>query len=173
MDLSPQHRKSLRLSTYDYSQPGAYFVTICTEGRAMLLGALVDDEIVLADAGRAIHDRWRRLPRKFRDVELGEFVVMPNHLHGVVWIVERNEQASDRSQLPSIIDWFKTMSTNEYIRGVRNRGWTRFSGRLWQRSYHERVIRDERELAAISKYIIENPLKWALDRENPDVVRAR
>src|SRR5207248_4101404 len=100
--------------------------------------------------------RWRSLPKKFDDVEIGEFVVMPNHLHAVVWIVDRNEQGGDRSRLPSIIDWFKTMTTNEYIRSVRSAGWPRFSRRLWQRSYHERVIRDERELAAISKYILEN-----------------
>ena len=71
--------------------------------------------------------------------------------------------------LPRVVQWFKTMTTNEYIRGVKQFGWPRFDGRLWQRNYYEHIIRDDDELNLVREYIVNNPLQWELDRENPDM----
>jgi len=106
---------------------------------------------------------------------LDQFVIMPNHFHGIVSIVgadlcvcpEDRKGEHTGSPLHKMIQWFKTMSTNEYIHGVKQLGWIPFDRKFWQRNYYERIIRNERELRRIREYIQNNQLKWALDRENP------
>ncbi|MBC7232147.1 MAG: hypothetical protein H5T68_02740 [Chloroflexi bacterium] len=189
-DLQRHHRRSLRLKGYDYSQAGAYFVTICANHRKCLFGEVVDGEMRMNDAGRMIEKWWLELNRAFPNMETDEYVVMPNHVHGIVVIVGPDHVGADLrvcpdamgahhggahigAPLPAIIQWFKTMTTNEYIRGVRTSGWTPFAGKLWQRNYYEHIVRDESSLHRIREYIVNNPLQWALDRENPEgAVRA-
>ncbi len=173
------HRRSIRLRQYDFSSAGAYFVTICTQGRECLFGEVVDEEMNLNDAGRQVSEWWLKSPGKFPAVALDEYMIMPNHFHGVVVLVGADprvrpdygavENAGGHMGPPlqRVVQWFKTMTTNAYIRGVNEHGWLPFPGRLWQRNYYERVIRDERELDTARKYIQENPIKWHLDRENP------
>ncbi len=165
-------RRSIRLKGYDYASPGAYFITICVRRRECLFGEIVDDQVHLNSAGRMIQRWWGELENKFPFVKVDECVVMPNHFHGIIMIVGADlrvcpEGAHAGAPLPQIVQWFKTMTTNDYIRGVKQRGWPRFSGGLWQRNYYERVIRDDDELNRARRYIVENPLKWALDSENP------
>ena len=132
----------------------------------------------LNDAGRMIEQWCFELNRKFSTVETDEFVVMPNHFHGIVVIAgvtvgadlrvgPNSEGAHAGAPLPTIIQWFKTMTTNEYMRGVKTRSWTPFAGRLWQRNYYEHIVRCENELTCIREYIANNPLQWEMDRENP------
>ena len=172
------HRHSMRLRGYDYAQAGAYFVTIVTRDRVCLFGEMVNGEMRLNDGGRMIEQWWFELNRKFSTVETDEFVVMPNHFHGIVVIagvtvgadprVGPNSEGADAgAPLPTIIQWFKTMTTNEYMRGVKTRSWTPFAGRLWQRNYYEHIVRCENELTRIREYIANNPLQWEMDRENP------
>src|SRR6266542_4432459 len=126
------HRRSIRLRNYDYSLPGAYFLTVCTEDRACLFGNVADDTMRLNDAGRMIEQWWFELNRKFPTVETDEFVVMPNHCHGIVVIPvgadlrvgpgskgarTAHQGAHAGAPLPTVIQWFKTMTTNDYIRG--------------------------------------------------------
>lgn len=178
-------RKSIRLRDYDYAQVGAYFVTIVTQGRACLLGDVVNGEMHLSDAGRMIERWWLELNRKFPAVDTDIFVIMPNHFHGIVVISDTivgadlcvgllsakthadQEGAHIGAPLPKIVQWFKTMTTNGYIAGVKTQGWSPFSGRLWQRGYYEHVVRGENELNRIREYIANNPLQWELDQENP------
>ncbi len=162
-------RRSIRVPHYDYSQPGAYFVTICAEGRRALFGKIVDAQMRPDDAGTMITDCWLRLPFKFPTVELDQFVLMPNHLHGIVVIAEAPDDRSlgAATALGMIVAWFKTMTTNACIRGVKERGWSPFRSRLWQRNYYEHIIRGEKSLDAIREYIAGNPANWAADRENP------
>ena len=179
------HRRSLRLAHYDYSQAGRYFVTVCIEGRRCLLGEIVDEEMRLNDVGKMVEKWWKELENKFPSIEIDAFMTMPNHFHGILVIdqcpgTRRNVGAALRGRpevghprrgaptLGDIMDWFKTMSTNGYIREVKTQGWPPFSGRLWQRNYYEHVIRNEHELNSIREYIELNPTKWAFDRENPD-----
>ncbi|MGQ0602344.1 MAG: transposase [Anaerolineales bacterium] len=197
------HRRPIRLKGYDYARAGAYFVTIVTQARAGVLGAVVAGEMQLNDAGRMIEQWWWELNRKFPTVDTDEFVVMPNHIHGIIVItppdtadagarddVGANDvgagtvgadlrvgpQASDRgehvgSPPPTIVQWYKTMTTNAYIRGVKISGWPPFPGKLWQRNYYEHIVRDDADLNRIRRYITENPLRWATDTVNPKTTR--
>ena len=183
-DNSQRHnRRSIRLRGYDYSQAGAYFVTVCAHDRMCLFGEIMDGKMHLNDAGRMVEKWWLALNRKFSTMETDEYIVMPNHFHGIVVIVgadlcvcpvpvgaHAGVGAHTGAPLPAIIQWFKTMTTNEYIRGVKTSGWLPFTGKLWQRNYYEHIIRNEESLNHIREYIANNPMQWELDRENPNMV---
>lgn len=182
------HRRSIRLQGYDYSQNGAYVVTICTQDRVSLFGEIIETEMVLNDAGRMVETWWLELAHKFPQIDLDTYVVMPNHFHGIVVIVgadlcvcpgplNRQEDKGAHTGAPlqevlpnpslsQIVRWFKTMTTNEYIRRVNNQEWPPFRGRLWQRNFYEQVIRNEATMMTFRDYIITNPGRWADDREN-------
>jgi len=181
MNKDPRYRRrrSIRLKEFDYSASGAYFVTIVTQDRSCLFGEIFDGRMQPNSAGKAIQRWWLGLVTKFPTVETDEFVVMPNHIHAIVRITDTIVGADPRvgpagahpgAPLPKIMQWFKTMTTNEYMRGVKELGWPTFRGQLWQRSYFEHVIRDADSLARIRQYIVENPLRWEFDRENPAVI---
>jgi len=169
-------RHSIRLKDYDYSQPGAYFFTICVQDHLCLLGNVTQGSINLNKAGLMVLEWWKELARKFAGIRTDAFVVMPNHIHGIIEIIEVGATLCGRPGQPhraaptlgTIIDWFKTMTTNEYIRGVRNLNWPKFNGRFWQRSYYEHVIRDEKQLQEIREYILGNLYQWQRDAENPN-----
>jgi REP element-mobilizing transposase RayT len=161
---------------YDYSQVGSYFVTVCAKGHACLFGDIEQGEMILNGAGHMIRTWWLAIPGKYSRVELDGYMIMPNHCHGIIKIVgadqcvcpdSRNKGEHIGSPLPRIMQWFKTMTTNEYIRGINECRWERFNGKLWQRNYYEHIIRDERELNQIREYIMNNPMQWELDAENP------
>ena len=181
-----RRRQSPRLSNYDYSQAGAYFVTVCVQARQALLGEIIHGEMRLNQAGFMVERWWNKLESKFSALETDFYVVMPNHFHGIVWVPEAEPccgpnpgTSPGNSPLPPakgghtgpplqrVVQWFKTMTTNEYIHGVKVHGWPRFQGSLWQRSFYDHVIRDEASLNRIREYISTNPLRWDLDRENP------
>lgn len=188
-DPEIHNRRSIRLKEYDYSMVGAYFVTMCVQGRECLFGAAADGVTLLNEAGRMVREWWLKLPEKFSGVEIEEYVIMPNHFHGIITIVgappcgrpiidgeSGQAQVEDaKSGRPHwaaptvghVMNWFKTMTTNAYIKGVKTADWSPFHGRLWQRNYYERIIRSDAELNAARKYIEENPLKWDMDKENP------
>ena len=147
-----QRRRSIRLKGFDYGEPGAYFVTIVTHDRSCLFGEIVDDQMELNSAGEAVTRWWSQLTRKFTTVETDEFIVMPNHCHGIIVITDLSRGrpmcrpseypragAHIGAPLPRIMQWFKTMTTNEYIRGVKTLNWPGFRGQLWQRNYYEHV----------------------------------
>jgi putative transposase len=170
--MSFWRRKSSRLSGYDYSQEGAYFVTVCVQGRQDLLGTIIDATTRLSPAGHMIGKWWSELERKFPSVKIDPYhVVMPNHFHGILFnsatIASGAKGGHAGPPLQKIVQWFKTMTTNEYIHGVKEHGWPSFKGNLWQRSFYDHVIRDEASLNRIREYIANNPLRWDLDRENP------
>ena len=172
-------RKPLRLQGYDYAQNGAYYVTICTHHRACLFGNIINDEMVLNDAGQMVQQAWNDLPNHYLNVTLDAFVIMPNHVHGVVLIHDSlvgdalvaSHNTNGRPQgspLPLIMDRFKSATTVEYIRGVETFGWPSFNGKLWQRGYYDHIVRNEEDLDRIRQYIINNPLQWTEDTENPN-----
>jgi putative transposase len=168
-------RQSPRLSDYDYSQAGAYFVTAYVQARQALLGEIIHGEMRLNQAGYMVERWWNKLASKFSTLETDFYVVMPNHFHGIALLAENaasalpacRQGANMGAPLQKIMQWFKTMTTNEYIHGVKEHGWPRFQGSLWQRSFYDHVIRDEASLNRIREYISTNPLRWDLDRENP------
>lgn len=178
MNYNPEiyHRHSIRLKGYDYSQAGAYFITICTQNRKCLFGEIVNAEMLLNDAGKMVEKWWYELKNKFPNMELDQYVVMPNHFHGIIQIIvgadlrvcPDNSGEHTGSPLHRMVQWFKTITTNEYIHNVKINNWQPFEGKLWQRNYYEHIIRNENELNHIREYIINNPLQWQFDRENLD-----
>ena len=124
------------------------------------------------DAGRMVARWCAELAVKFPHAVPDESGVMPNHFHAIVllWPDAKGARLSaderSREPLPEIVQWFKTMTTNEYIAGVKTHGWPEFRGRLWQRDYHEHVVRDKEDVNEFRRYIRENPANWATDEEN-------
>jgi len=188
------HRRSIRLKDYDYSQAGLYFVTICTQGRHHLFGDVEDGIVKLTAAGEMVRTVWEQIPFHYPGVEIDQFVIMPNHFHGIVIIVGAGPRAcpdgmgqphpigqpqgvaptadiDGRSSepgysLPDVVHRFKTMTTKKYVDGVKLHGWQRFDGKLWQRNYWEHIIRNEREFNRIRHYIENNPIQWENDKLN-------
>src|SRR5262245_31313828 len=188
-DAERHHRRSIRLRGYDYSQSGGYFVTVVTQDRTCLFGEIVNETIRLNEAGHMVERWWFELKHRFPTVETDEFVVMPNHFHGIVVIgvgadlrvgphpevIPTARQGTHTARqgthtarqgthtarlgthtgvpLPTLVQWFKTMTTNEYISGIKTLRWVPFRGRLWQRNYYEHVIRNEESLARVRRYI--------------------
>lgn len=155
----------LRLRGRDYSDPGTYFVTICVADRACRFGRVAEDMIIPNDAGEMIIRRWLEIPDRFPDVRLDAFCLMPNHFHGLM-IAGRDADQPAHGNGPSLIQvvqWFKSISTVDYIREIKERGWEPFSRHLWQVGYHDHIVRGERDLARIRTYFENNPSNWRQD----------
>jgi putative transposase len=195
MKYNPEihHRRSIRLKGYDYTQPGAYFVTFCSYQRMHVFGQVVEGEMVLNDTGKIARDEWFKTAELRPYVKLyeDEFVIMPNHGHGIIWImdddhpvgaVRRNVQsrAEQRStptknaptktvvpgSLGAIVRAYKSAVTYAVNAAENQRGAV-----LWQRNYYEHIIRNDHELGNIKWYIVNNPLNWQLDRDNAQNAR--
>ena len=166
-DSFKRRRKSIRLKNWDYASPATYFVTICTKHREYLFDDLRFREIA--------ENAWQYIPKQphARHVILDEWVVMPNHLHGIITLTEWREDKAIHQpvkntmarSLPSIIGNYKSLVT----RHINNLRHTR-GGKVWQRGYYERIVRNDRELNAIRQYIRANPARWADDRDNLEVL---
>ncbi len=187
MTYNPEihHRRSIRLREYDYSQSGAYFVTLCTWNRECFFGEIKNGEMLLNEYGEIAMKYWDAIPGHLPHVEMDEFIIMPNHIHGIVIIVGAQFIAPFRKTtiekqgvinkgvmnhaptVGEIVRAFKARCTNA-INQIRNT----LGISLWQRNYYEHIIRDEKELNRIREYIINNPLQWAEDENNPNNIKA-
>ncbi len=162
-------RRSIRLKGYDYKQSGAYFVTICTQNRVCLFGTIQDERMHLNTAGRVVSGSWAWLANQYDYVELDEYVVMPNHIHGILIIMDGDCRGGSRTAptrgarkpLGRLLGAFKTVSTKRINQIRKTLGTT-----LWQRNYFEHIIRNETSLERIREYIANNPAQWEMDREN-------
>jgi len=176
-------RRTLRLKGYDYSQAGAYFVTICVHGRKCLFGDVIMSEMKVNELGRIVQAAWDDLPVHYPHVAMGAFVVMPNHVHGVVVLRGDDERvgagfvraglkpaptatartsAGVRHGLPEVVRGFKTFSARRINEFRKTAGVP-----VWQRNYYEHVIRDEADYNRIAEYIGNNPRQWAEDSLHP------
>ena len=169
MKVLEKNRKRNRLSYYDYSQPGYYFLTICLKHLQMYFGVIEGGRMTLSNIGEIVDGCWRAIPEHIRGITLDEYKIMPNHIHGIVIISSvgdadlRPLQSHDRSKmlLSKVIHGFKSSVTRKInSRHPRNN----FS---WQRSYYDNVIRNDKSLLETRKYIVGNPLKWEFDKNNP------
>ena len=177
-------RRSQRWRGFWYGATRLYYVTLVIQDRRCLLGEVQGTHVALSPAGSLVRATWMGIARRFPRVRLDEFVVMPNHVHGILGFREPQQVAvgptgrspggvasgrgSFGTTLGELVGWFKVQTTRGYVWGVRQDGWEPFPGRLWQRNYYDRVIRDEQELLHGRAYILENPRRWARDRENPN-----
>ncbi len=160
-DAPPSRRLSLRLPDYDYATPGAYFITICVKDRECRFGEISDGQMHLNRSGRIAENTWQQLNRHYPAITLGEFVIMPNHFHGLIWL------GDSKHGLSEIIRGFKTYSARQINQAFGTPGHP-----LWQRGFYDHVIRNDGSLAKIREYILGNPAQWHLDRENPETARA-
>lgn len=168
------HRHSIRLQGYDYTQEGAYYVTIVTWQRDFLFGEIVDGEMILNERGNIADECWREIPGHFPHVELGAYVVMPNHVHGIIVIGGRGaiyRAPTDdtniekfgkpvKGSLPTIIRTYKAAVTRLIGRELNETS-------IWQRNYYEHIIRNEKDLQNKTDYIEANPSLWDEDENNP------
>lgn len=166
-------RRSIRLKGYDYIQAGAYFVPIVTQGRAPLFGKVVKGEMRLNRYGEIVRKWWNTIAEHFPNVETGAFVIMPNHVHGIIMIGDDRRGTVPVPQggetpplrkptLGQIVAYFKYQSTKE-INAMKGGPVTR----LWQLNYYEHIIRNQQDLELTWLYVEANPAQWDTDNENP------
>lgn len=153
-----RRRNSLRHPDYDYAQQGVVFVTICTHGRQHLFGAVEHGSVVLSPAGLLTADHWRAIPRRFSGVMIDVFVVMPDHVHGILFTGTNPD--AEPATVGDVVRWFKASVHAGYRDGARRSGWPPYDLHLWQRNYHDRIVRSGAELAVTRTYIEANPARW-------------
>mgnify|MGYP005774776003 CR=1 FL=1 len=172
--MGMQTRKLIRLQGYDYAQNGVYFITVCSHNRVHWLGEIVGAHLCVrpeipkdAIAPDKMVEKWLlEIEHKYINTKILKYVIMPNHIHFLIWNPGTDDTKTGAhigAPLQEIMKWFKTQTTNEYIRGVK-RGWyPAFDQHIWQRSYYDHIVRSRAEYRQIWQYIEENPLKWELD----------
>ena len=169
-------RKSIRLSGYDYSQSGMYFITICSHGKLPIFGNIIAKILLLSEIGKIVNKEWQKTATIRRNIELDDYVIMPNHLHGIITIINDKGRGTvhraptheifgkpTTNSIPTIIRSFKATTTKQ-INILRNSP----GSKVWQRGYYEHVIRNEEALERIRDYIVTNPENWSSDIDNPD-----
>ncbi len=177
-DSHRHHRRSTRLRGYDYTRAGTYFLTICTFERECVFGDVVDGVMRLSEVGEIVERCWLEIPAHFRHVNLDEFQVMPNHLHGIVHIVGTRHAVSLQNRTEEQFCKPVSGSISTIIRSfksaVSNVAHTReFNEFAWQPRFHDRIIRNHKELENVRKYIRDNPENWASDENNPATMLPR
>ena len=159
-------RKPQRLKEFDYSLSGYYFITICMKNRTEFFSHIVNDNVVLTEYGKILDDVWTNLKRYYK-VEVDDYVIMPDHFHGIIIIDSyskvRDEKEMKRFSLSEIIGKFKSYTARSIRELLKNK-----NDFEWQKSFYDRIIRNEKELYHIRKYIHENPLRWELEKDNPE-----
>lgn len=163
-------RKNIRLSYYGYTTPGAYLVTICSHNRKCIFGKIEEGKVQLNEIGNMVKTCWQEIPKHFKEVRLDEYVVMPNHLHGILIILDETGEAclaptsepakSKKKTLGAVVGSFKSSVT----RRVRISGFIRGKA-IWQRGYYEHVVRNIVDLEDIREYIANNPARWSNDSQ--------
>jgi REP element-mobilizing transposase RayT len=161
--FSPR-RQNYRKPGQDYSLPGCYFITINTQNWLRLFGKKSGDKIEINEIGQMIKTVWLEIPNRFPFISLDEFIIMPNHFHAIVQIKQPSLNDSeidprDRS-LAKIIGAFKSITTVNYIKGVKEKGWPRFQKKLWHFRFYDRIIEDHEAKEKTRNYIINNPKNW-------------
>lgn len=195
MGNSSNKRRSVRLQNYDYSSFGSYFITICAHHRECLFGEIVQDDMELNSYGQILYEQWLVLPERFQTIEIDGFVVMPNHTHAIISIAgavhsadgsdlkEHSDLISNyglsskklSSRIPptvgNIVGAYKSLCVHHCLEWVKQPSVGLRLGRLWQRNYHEHVIRNQHDYDRIAEYIQNNPKKWQLDSLHPDNIK--
>ena len=159
----------LRLRNHDYREPGAYFLTLCLNDGQSLLGSIADSVMTLSPAGDMIAACWEIIPQRHPTADLLGYVVMPNHIHGIV-ILNADEEGNiplNGPSLSDVVQSFKQRTLRAWAKGVAEEGWPRYAGKLWQPGYMDHVIRNDREMERLTRYIETNVEHWEDDTFHP------
>ena len=160
--MSLPNRKHNRLENYDYGKIGCYFVTLCTHNRQPIFqieNHVGNDQCVVPPKQNQIISKWlKQTEIKYKNIKFEKYVIMPDHLHFIINITEQHIGCS----LPDIMKFFKTMTTNEYIKEVKSNNLTPFKNKIWQKSYYDHIIRNQDDYNEVWEYIENNPAKWLL-----------
>jgi len=165
-------RKPQRLRNYNYVQNSTYFVTLCTQNRLNLFGQIQSGNLVLNSAGKMVSHKFKELPNFYSGITIDKFIVMPNHMHAILIIhhnvLETWDSGTPQGAFPTLslsdyIHRFKTLTTKLYIDGVQEGNYPPFDKKIWQKSYHDHIIRSEQDYQKIWGYIDTNPIKWLDD----------
>jgi REP element-mobilizing transposase RayT len=152
------NRQSIRLNGFDYSQEGNYFITICAHNRQSLFGKIIKEDMEINQVGNIVNFHWQKIPNRFKGIQLGAFVIMPNHIHGIITFTE----SIPGQTIGKIVGAFKSLTANEFISLCkRNKLPVK---KLWQRNYYDHIIRDEEDYFRIVDYIQNNPKNWENDQ---------
>ena len=158
-------RNSLRYPGWDYSQPCSVFVTICTAYRQPLLGEVRSGEMILSAFGNRVHQRWLELPKRFLSITLDTFVVMPDHFHSIIHIGVI-DSVQDQTGMGDVVRSFKVSTQNDFRNGLKSGAWGPYDRLLWQRGFHDRIVRSDLELATVRAYIDANPDRYSFNKDN-------
>ena len=172
-----KQRRSIRIKGYDYTQQGAYFITICTAERTPALSVVTGSGIRLTDIGRIVEQEWHRTAELRPNVDLGMHIIMPNHIHAIIWLIDEYTNISTQRLPEESFSQPTTNSLSTIVRSYKSSVTRRFhlipgyqSQKLWQRNFYEHVIRDEYDLLRVRQYIMQNPAKWDERRDaTPDL----
>ncbi|MFC1724295.1 transposase [candidate division KSB1 bacterium] len=191
-DPKKHHRRSIRLKGYDYSTPAVYYITVCPHLREYLFGEINNGESELNLFSEIVFNKWKDIPKHFRDTKLDKFIIMPNHIHGIIILTgvgakhfnnrntskfnKANKNASPLQtphgtkpgSLSAIMQNFLSIATRK-INQIRNTP----GEPVWQRNFYEHIIRNEKELNQIREYIVNNPSNWETDEENPENIEVK
>ncbi|MCQ9206260.1 MAG: transposase [Omnitrophica bacterium] len=183
----PKHytrRNTNRIPQHDYSKPGQYFVTICIQNRTEIFGAIKNNQMKLNDAGQMVNFWWQEMFKKYNNISIDEYTIMPNHVHGIINIVGAGSPRPDNNNnndkiigrgnhivgrgnlaptIGNIIAYFKYQTTKQINKSQNTPGI-----KIWQRGYHDHIIRNDKSLNNIRQYIKTNPATWQYDLENPN-----
>ena len=166
MDKDVPVRRSIRLCDFDYSSNNLYFVTICVQDRECLLGKIVNDNMYLLPFGHIVKLFIASIPQYYPGTIVDSFQIMPNHIHVIFGLESHGRTQGSAPTLGTIIQRFKTMTTHNYLEGMKIHGWKSFNKKLWQRDYYEHVVRDGHDLNRIREYIENNVANWHKDKLN-------
>ena len=151
-------RHSIRLKEFDYSSEALFFVTVVVNMKLPLFGRICNDEMILNDAGKMIADTFEKIESNFQNVYCLDYVVMPNHFHGII-----QNKSDGAVSLISVMKWFKGVTTHLYIEGVKIKQWMPFNRKLWQTRYYDRILWNEQDYRFCADYIHMNPINWPND----------
>ncbi len=176
-DPKIHNRRSIRLEYYDYSIPDDYFITICTHNRKCIFGYIKNGKMIFNDLGRIIREEIINISKRYKNIEIDEYIIMPNHIHmiisilfydvGATLVVAQNRAgASPAPTIGDIVGSFKSICFYRYKKYLQDNEFDT-KHKFWQRNYWEHIIRNEKSLNKIRNYIINNPFVWNRDRNNP------
>ncbi|MCA9833069.1 MAG: transposase [Thermomicrobiales bacterium] len=161
--IRPGTTRRVRQRGYNYSAAGYYFVTICTHERHSYFGVIENGEMTQSPAGAMVHDAIASIPDFHANTTIDAFVVMPNHVHILIGLAVRIEDIADETNLIDIVQWLKTTTHRRFGDGVKRLGWKPYSGKVWQSSFHDHIVRNERELGILRDYVANNVYRWGED----------